>query len=369
MADFPSPAGTVTVPVETLQAFITRIFAGAGCAPDEAERTTRHLLSANLTGHDSHGIIRVPRYCDWLRDGMVFAGRGLSIVTETATHAVVDGNQGLGQTVGEQAVDLGIAKAGSAGLSVVALRNAGHIGRIGGWAERAVEAGLVSIHFVNVGKGEIVAPFGGIERRFGTNPICIGVPQPNGPPLLLDLATSIVAEGKVLVASNGGKPIPSDALVTVDGQLSSDPADFYGPLEGTSIRDPGRGTGALRAFGDHKGSGIAFMCEILAGCLCGSPTAGPLPGGKRSGVVNGMLSIYLDPTHFGAAGLAQTAADYAEYVRACRPIEAGVPVMVPGQKEAETRIERLRDGVPLQAETWAAIRATATSLGVEPPAG
>ena len=363
---------TVTVPVDTLQTFITRIFGGAGCVPEEAERTTRHLLSANLTGHDSHGIIRVPRYCDWLRDQLVFAGRKITIVTETATHAVVDGNQGLGQTVGQQAVDLGIAKAQAAGLSVIALRNAGHIGRIGGWAERAVEAGLVSIHFVNVGKGEIVAPFGGIERRFGTNPICIGVPQPaqDGvamPPLLLDLATSIVAEGKVLVASNGGKPIPADALVTVDGQLSSNPADFYGPLEGTSIRDPGRGTGALRAFGDHKGSAIAFMCEILAGCLCGSPTAGPLPGGSRSGIVNGMLSIYLDPNHFGAAGFAQTASDYADYVRACRPIEAGVPVMVPGQKEAETRVERLRDGVPLQAETWAAIKATAVSLGVHPP--
>lgn len=363
---------TVTVPVDTLQAFIGRIFEAAGCGPEEAARTARHLLSANLTGHDSHGIIRVPRYCDWLRDGMVFAGRSIEVVTETATHAVVDGHQGLGQTVGEQAVDLGIAKAKGAGLSVVALRNAGHIGRIGGWAERAVEAGLVSIHFVNVGKGEIVAPFGGKERRFGTNPICIGVPQPaqDGvamPPLLLDLATSIVAEGKVLVASNGGKPIPADALVTRDGRMSSDPADFYGPLEGTRIRDPGNGTGALRAFGDHKGSGIAFMCEILAGCLCGSPTAGPLADGKRGGIVNGMLSIYLDPAHFGAAGFAQTAADFAAYVQECDPVVPGVPVMVPGQKEASTRMERMRDGVPLQAETWAAIKATGAALGLAAP--
>ena len=357
----------ITVPLGTLQDFIARIFEAAGCAPAEAERTTRHLLSANLTGHDSHGIIRVPRYCDWLRDGLVFAGRSMAVVSETATHAVVDGQQGLGQTVAEQAVDLGIAKAGAAGLSVVALRNAGHIGRIGGWAERAVEAGLVSIHFVNVGKGEIVAPFGGKERRFGTNPLCIGVPQPEGPPLLLDLATSIVAEGKVLVASNGGKPVPADALVTRDGRMSSDPADFYGPIEGTRIRDPGNGTGALRAFGDHKGSGIAFMCEILAGCLCGSPTAGPLTGGKRGGIVNGMLSIYLDPGHFGAAGFAQTAADFAEYVQACDPVVPGTPVMVPGQKEAATRAERMRDGVPLQAETWAAIKATGAAFGLTAP--
>ena len=358
---------TVTVSHDTLQRFIGAIFAAAGCASEEAERTARHLLSANLTGHDSHGIIRVPRYVIWLQDELVFAGQRISVVTETATHAVVDGNKGLGQTVAEQAVDLGIGKAQAAGLAVVALRNAGHIGRIGGWAERACAAGLVSIHFVNVGNGEIVAPFGGVERRFGTNPICVGVPQPNGPPLLLDLATSVVAEGKVLVASNGGKPIPADALITLDGRLSSDPAEFYGPIEGTHVRDPANGTGALRAFGDHKGSGIAFMCEILAGCLCGSPTAGPLVDGKRRGIVNGMLSIYLDPGHFGAAGFAQTAADFAAYVQACRPIEAGGSVSVPGQKEAATREERLRDGVPLQAETWASITATGRSLGVPIP--
>ncbi|MDP9096847.1 MAG: malate/lactate/ureidoglycolate dehydrogenase [Pseudomonadota bacterium] len=358
---------SITVPVATLQSYIGTIFQAAGCSAEEAQRTTRHLLSANLTGHDSHGIIRVPRYVQWLQDGMVFAGRSLSVVSETATHAVVDGNQGLGQTVAEQAVDLGIAKAGAAGLAVIALRNAGHVGRIGGWAERAAESGLVSIHFVNVGKGEIVAPFGGVERRFGTNPLCIGVPQPDAPPLLLDLATSIVAEGKVLVASNGGKPIPHDALVTADGALSSDPADFYGPLEGTRVRDPGNGTGALRAFGDHKGSGIAFMCEILAGCLCGSPTAGPLPSGKRGGIVNGMLSIYLDPDHFGAAGFAETARDFAHYVQRCRPITPGDDVLVPGQPEHRQRVARLRDGVPLQVETWASIQATGSALGLPSP--
>ena len=362
-------AASVVIPAADLQDYIARIFHAAGCAPEEAERTTRHLLSANLTGHDSHGIIRVPRYVQWLQQRMVFAGRSISVVLESATHAVVDGNQGLGQTVGEQAVDLGIAKARDAGLAVIALRNAGHIGRIGGWAERACDAGLVSIHFVNVGLGEIVAPFGGVQRRFGTNPICIGVPQPPeggqpSPPLLLDLATSVVAEGKVLVASNGGKPIPADALVTQDGRLSSDPAEFYGPLEGTSLRDPGNGTGALRAFGDHKGSAIAFMCEILAGCLCGSPTAGPLPSGKRGGVVNGMLSIYLDPDHFGAAHVVETARDFALYVRATRPITADGEVLTPGQPESRNRGTRRRDGVPLQPETWAAIQATAVSLGI-----
>ncbi|HYZ62346.1 MAG TPA: malate/lactate/ureidoglycolate dehydrogenase [Acetobacteraceae bacterium] len=360
-------AETVTVPVATLQDYITRIFEAAGVVHEEAARTTHHLLGANLAGHDSHGIIRVPRYVQWLQEGKVFAGRTITVVTESPTHAVVDGNVGLGQTVAPLAVDLGIRKAKASGLAVVTLRNAGHIGRVGDWAERAAEAGLVSIHFVNVGLGQIVAPFGGVERRFGTNPFSIGVPQPGAPPLILDMATSVVAEGKVLVASNGGKPIPADALVTEDGRLSNDPAVFYGPLEANTIRDPGNGTGSLRAFGEHKGSGIAFMCEILAGCFAGSPTAGPLPGGKRAGIVNGMLSIYLDPAHFGASGFAQTAREFAEYVKASRPMQKGGEVLVPGEPEARNRETRLRDGIPLQADTWAAIQRTGASLGVASP--
>ena len=358
---------TVTVPLDTLRRYVAAIFAAAKCDTAEADRIAFHLTSANLAGHDSHGVIRVPRYVSWLAEGKVRAGQQPTIVAESANHAVVDGNLGFGQTIGPVTVDLGIAKARAAGLAVVTLRNSGHIGRIGDWAERAAAAGLVSIHFVNVGLGEIVAPFGGTERRFGTNPMCIGVPQPDGPPLLLDFATSIVAEGKVLVASNNGKPIPPDALVTADGRMSGNPADFYGPLEGTHVRDPGNGTGALRAFGDHKGSAIAFMCEILAGCFAGSPTAGPIPGGQRGGIVNGMLSIYLDPSHFGAAGFARTASDFAEYIRATNPVTPGTPVLVPGDAESRTREARTRDGIPLQAFTWSAIRATADDLGVPPP--
>jgi hydroxycarboxylate dehydrogenase B len=358
---------TATVAVDTLQDFIAEIFVSAGCSADEAGQIGHHLISANLTGHDSHGVIRVPRYVQWLHEGKVLAGRTLTVVVESATHAVVDGNLGFGQTIGPLAVDLGIGKARAAGLAVVTLRNSGHIGRIGGWAERAAEAGLVSIHFVNVGMGEIVASFGGVDRRFGTNPFCIGVPQPDAPPLLLDFATSIVAEGKVLVASNGGKPVPHGALIGPDGALSSDPRTLYGPIENTSVRDPGNGEGALRAFGEHKGSGIAFMCEILAGCFAGSPTAGPIPGAKRGGIVNGMLSIYLDPQHFGAAGFAETARSFAEYVKASRPATPGGEVLVPGDAESRTRQARLRDGVPLQVETWAAIQATGAKLGLSPP--
>jgi len=364
--DLPVP---VTLPAATLQRFIADIFAAAGCTAEEASGIARHLLSANLTGHDSHGVIRVPRYVFWMGQGFVRAGQRIATVRETATHALVDGNLGFGQTIGEQAVDLGIAKARQAGLSVVGLRNSGHLGRIGDWGERAAEAGLVSIHFVNVAGGELVAPFGGTSRRFSTNPVCIAAPTGNGGLLLLDFATSMVAEGKVLVASNGGKQVPEGALIEPDGRLSTDPRTLYGDYAGTHVRDAAQGAGALRAFGEHKGSGLAFMCEILAGCLTGGATSGPIPGGKRTGIANAMLSIYLDPGAFGAAGFAQAARDYAAYFKSSRPAAPGGEVLVPGEPEARTRAARLAAGIPLQAQTWAAIQATGRELGLSPPSG
>ncbi len=359
---------TRTVAVGALRDFIGRIFAAAGCDPDEAARIARYLVSANLAGHDSHGVIRTPRYVRELQGGLVMAGRGIDIVRDSPTHAVVDGGWGFGQTIGPLAVDLGIAKARAAGMAVIALRRSGHIGRIGDWAERAAEAGLVSIHFVNVAGGELVAPFGGVDRRFSTNPICVGIPQADGaPPLLLDMATSTVAEGKVLVASRGGKPVPEDALVRPDGSFTSDPSALYGPLAPGGPREAINGEGALTAMGAHKGSGIAFMCEMLAGVLTGGDTSGPMPDPSVRRISNGMLSIYLDPAHFGAADFAARTREYADYVKASRPVTPGGEVLVPGEPEARTRAHRLAHGVPLQVETWERLVAVAGELGVAVP--
>ncbi len=360
---------TTTIPVATLRDFVAAIFAAAGCEAEEAARIGRYLVSANLAGHDSHGVIRVPRYIHWLQLGYVRAGQRLSMVSEGPSHAIVDGNYGFGQTVAPLAVDLGIARARAQGLAVVGLRHAGHIGRVGDWGERAAAAGLVSLHFVNVAGGELVAPFGGVDRRFSTNPICIAIPdEQGGPLLLLDFATSLVAEGKVLVASQGGKPVPEDALIGPDGSISGDPRQLYGEIAGSHVRDAAQGLGALRTFGAHKGSGIALMCEILAGCLTGGGTSGPVAGGKRGRISNSMLSIYLDPAHLGAVDFVRQARDYAAYMAASRPSEPGGRVLLPGEPEAATRRARERDGVPLSTGTWAAICETAQALGVAAPA-
>ena len=359
---------THIVAADPLRDLLADIFAAAGCKRDEAERIGHYLVSSNLAGHDSHGVIRTPRYVLWLQEGKVLAGQTLTIVSESPGHATVDGNHGFGQTIGPLAVDMGIAKARASGMAVIALRRSGHIGRVGDWAERAAAAGLVSIHFINVAGGELVAPFGGVDRRFSTNPFCIGIPSDGSRPmLLLDMATSLVAEGKVLVASNGGKPVPPGSLVEPDGGFSTDPQTLYGPLVTGGPRDSAQGEGALVAFGQHKGSGLAFMCEILAGVLTGGETSGPIPGGKRGRISNGMLSIYLDPGHFGAQNFVRKANEYAAYVKSSRPTAAGNEVLVPGEPEARMRAERLANGIPLQLDTWNSIVATARSLDVRTP--
>lgn len=335
-----------------LERYIADIFAAEGCPSDEAARIGLYLVGADLTGHDSHGVIRVPRYVGWLRDGEVLPGREPELVTDGGAFAVLDARYGFGQTAGPVAVDLGIRKAARHGVAVVALRHSGHLGRIGAWAERAAEAGLVSVHFVNVSGSLLVAPFGGAERRLSTAPFTAAVPMPGGPPVVLDFATSLVAEGKVLVASKGGKPIPEGSLVGLDGAPGHDPAAFYA------------GEAAIRAFGDHKGSGLALMCELLAGALTGSGTAGPPP--RR--FCNGMLSIYVKPDLGGSAeAFGAEVRAYLDFVASARPADPAGAVLLPGEPERLARARRLAEGVPLADEVWESLVAAGRTHGIPAP--
>ena len=355
----------VLIGATALENLVRDIFVANGCDATEAWRISHHLLGANLAGHDSHGVARVPRYVEWQQAGYVLAGQQVATVMDGGAFALLDGQWGFGQTVAEQATDIGIARARQHGVAVVALKNAGHIGRTGAYAEQALAQGLISIHFVNVAGSVLVAPFGGTERRFSTAPIAIGVPT--SPPVVLDFATSLVAEGKVLVASNGGKKLPADALIEPDGRLSGDPHTLYGEYERVGPRGVAKGGGAIRAFGEHKGSGLAFMCELLAGAFTGGGTSGPIEG--RGRIANGMLSIYLSPRHFGTeAEFLQAAQDYVAWVKSCRPAEPGGEVLAPGEPEARRRARLLAEGVPLQQDTWDSICATARKLGVAVPA-
>jgi uncharacterized oxidoreductase len=351
----------ITIPAPQLERLAADTFLAAGSSRAEADRIAHYLVAANLTGHDSHGVVRVPRYLQMLKEGMVYADRAIEVVTETPVIAIVDGQFGYGQTVAPEAVAIGIRKCKEMGLSAVGLRNAGHIGRVADWAEMAAAEGLVSVHFVNAAGSPLVAPFGGAQRRFSTAPYCVGVPLPGRAPLLLDFATSIVAEGKVLVASQGGRPIPGDALIGPDGKTGDDPHLLYGDYEKSGRRDIRNGTGALRAFGEHKGSGLALMCELLGGALTGNGAATP---GRR--FTNGMFSFYVDPARIDPEGLfPKEVQRYIGFVKEAKPATPDSEILLPGEPEQRTRAKRLAEGVPLSEETWTLVLAAARGAGVD----
>jgi hydroxycarboxylate dehydrogenase B len=350
----------VTIQVQKLIDFVTEVFAHAESSTEEARRIATYLTTANLTGHDSHGVIRVPVYIRWKKTGSVVPDQTIEVVVDTPSLAVIDGKFGYGQTVTPQAVRIGIDKCRSAGLAAIALRNAGHIGRVGDWAEMAAAEGLVSVHFVNAAGSLLVAPFGGVEKRLSTAPYCVGIPRQGQDPIVLDFATSIVAEGKVLVASRGGKTLPDGALIDSDGTLSEDPAVLYGPHQADGPRDHTKGSGAIRAFGEHKGSGLAFICELLGGALTGT---GATSASRR--FANGMFAVYVDPNVVDTSNFFDgEVSRYVDFIRATRPVAGVDGVLVPGDPERKTRAERQKNGVPLPDDTWAAIVATARDVGV-----
>jgi len=237
---------------------------------------------------------------------------------------------------------------------VIALRHAGHLGRIGGWAEMAAARGLVSLFFVNSpGRGGIqVAPAGGRERRLAPNPLAIGVPCQDGPPLVLDITTSVVPEGKVRVALNRGAELPEGAVVDAEGRPSRDPRAYYGPP-----------AGALLPIAAHKGAGLCMMIDLLAGALTGGGCSDPRVDGKG----NNMLAIFVAPDRMaGGEALREDARDLALWMKSAAPLRAGDEILVPGELEARHRAERLATGVPLDAETLRQIADAAASRGVAP---
>jgi hydroxycarboxylate dehydrogenase B len=337
---------------EKLKRLTSAIFSAAGCNPPEAERLGRYLTEANLVGHDSHGVIRIPYYIDWLRAGKVLANQSLQIVFETDVIAVVDGQYGFGQSIGEQATQLGIDKSARHGVSVIALRNTGHLGRIGDWPLMAARAGKISLHFVNTsGAGILVSPFGGINRRLSANPIAAGVPVKGGPPILLDMSCCTIAEGKLKVALNKGVNVPDGCIIDSTGQPTTDPKVFYG--------DP---PGAILSIAGHKGYGLGVITEILAGALSGGGASNPANAGR---LANGMLSIYMDPARFQEeAPFAAEVRRFIEWVKSSEKTQPNGEIYMPGEIEERTKARRLGDGIELDDTTWKSIAEVCRSLKV-----
>ena len=342
-----------------LRAFVAEVFRAIGSANGEARIVGDHLVDANLAGHESHGVIRVSKYVDWHAKGMVLANQHAVVVCETMCNAVIDGQFGYGQVIGREAMDLAIAKARQSGFCAVAIRNAGHLGRIGAWAEQVAQAGLASVHFVNTsGFGILVAPYGGTDRRLSANPIAAGAPGPDGAPLVLDISTSAIAEGKIQIALNHGEQLPPGCTIDSEGRPNQDPAVFYGPP-----------VGALLPIGGHKGYGLSIFCEIFAGALSGGQTTNP-DNATAGRLVNNMLSLVFNPEAFcGAEAFKLEIARLAAWVKASPPVRPGGEILLPGEIERRTRARLERDGIPLDIVTRRQIADSVRPLAVALPPG
>ena len=338
-----------------LHGIALRVFEAAGSGAEEARRIADHLIEANLRGHDSHGVGLIPNYLNHLAGGTVFANHKGRVVSENGSLIVYDGERAWGQIAAREAVMIGIAKARKTGVAVVALRNPHHIGRVGTYGEICAEAGLVSFHFVNVTDARpAVAPWRGTDARFSTNPVCIAMPGPEpARPIILDMATSVIAMGKVRVARNKGEQLKPGTLLDGAGKPTTDPGAMY--------RQP---RGAVLTFGEHKGYALAFVCEMLAGALCGSGTMRPERQGAGT-ATNGMLTIVIDPSRLiDRQWLRDEIAAMTAYITASPPAHPDEPVLIPGDPERLTRAERLAHGVPIDEETWRELVEAARGINV-----
>jgi len=340
---------------KSLARAIEAIAAAGGSEADEAKLVAENLVTANLMGHDSHGIGMMPRYVEALLEGGLHPNRQVEVKFDAGALLTLDGCAGYGQSVGVQATQMAIARAREHGTAIVALGNSHHLGRIGHWAEMALAQGLVSLHFVNVQSFARVAPFAGADRRFGTNPVCIGIPLPGEPPFLLDMATSAVAQGKLRVAHNKRAKIPPGWLIDDQGNPTDDPRwGVVAPL------------GAMACFGEHKGYGLAVACELLGGALTGGGVT-DYDNKTQRRVLNGMISIVIDPARLGTQqAFAKDAKSFLAWLRASRAAPGHDRVRIAGEPEREYRAKREREGVPVDEETWKEIRAAAAKLKLSP---
>jgi len=330
---------------------IQAIVLAGGSDAREAKIVAENLVTANLTGHDSHGVGMIPRYTESLLEGGLKVNQHPKIQFDGGAMISLDGQQGYGQVIGLEAMEIGIARAKQHGMCVMGLGRSHHLCRIGQWAEQAVAAGLISLHFTNVISRSIVAPYGGADARFGTNPVTIGIPIPNEPPFILDMATSAVAQGKIRVAHNKGEQVSPDWLIDDHGKPTAEAR--FGVIEPF---------GALRTFGLHKGYGLAVVCELLGGALTGGGTWHSDDRSKKR-VWNGMLTILIDPRRMGTANVfgTETTAFLASLRKA--PVAPGFDkVRIAGEPERETRAKRERDGISVDQNTWNDILAAGAKL-------
>lgn len=337
---------------EELQRMTEQVFHTMGFPWEEAQIISRIMVQANLAGYDSHGVIYIPIYVDRIRNGIIRAGVPVEIVHETPTTAILNGNFTLGHVAATKAMQIAIAKARQNALAAVGVHNLNHIGRVGAYPLMAAEAGMCAV--VTAGTGgasRTVTPFGGMQGRLPTNPIAMCFPNPAGSPLLLDMATSTIADSKIRLALSRGELLEEGLILNKDGLPSRNPADFF---DGGMVLPLGGSQG-------YKGYCLAVMVEIFSGILARTGTA----ANPRPDLNNGTFMVVIDiQTFVPPEQFHREIVELVDYLHATPPAPGKERVLVPGEYEALCEEKRRREGIPVEAETWRKIEATVRDLGL-----
>jgi len=335
-----------------METCIIQIFQVMGADADVASEVARHLVRSSLSGHDSHGVIRVAHYVGQADRKELNPSARPTLARESGVTGLIDGHTGFGHMSTAFALEWALAKAREQGVAVAAIRHCTHIGRLGEYTERAAERGFISLVTVGVAGSGIggIALYGSRRRFFGANPYSIGVPARGRGPVVFDGSTSMIAEGKVRVARAKRTPLPPGCIMDKDGNPSIDPEDFYAG-------------GALLHLGGevaaHKGFGLSMLSALISGLsmiddpaptLTGAPV---LPDAEMRGRMAGVLLVAIDPARFGDPDhYAQMVSETVDVAKSVPPKPGVQEILVPGEPEARARAARMREGISLPAAAW-----------------
>lgn len=342
---------SVRFDAHALEVLGTRIFEAAGAPPDTAQTVAAMLVEANLKGHDSHGVLRIPQYVDRVKSGQIRPAARPKVLAERGATSLVSGEWGFGQPAGVVATDEAVRHAREYGIGAAGLVQCNHLGRVGVYVERAADADCAAMVWVGGLGTRPAVPHGGSRSALGTNPISLGFPVQDEHPVVLDYATTAIAVGKIMVARAAGKPLPPGLMIDRNGQPTTDPGDFYND-------------GALLPFGGHKGYALSVLSELLGQALTGSECHDP---GTAEDVFRRAGALFV-AIHLGAFRPLEEAKEAARHVvvrlRKVPPAPGVESVQTPGEPEARTMRQRLAGGVEIADATWRSIAAAAAALGV-----
>jgi hydroxycarboxylate dehydrogenase B len=324
----------------------------SGSPVEEAELVSQRLVKANLTGHDSHGVARLELYMRRLKEGRLIPGSHIDILKENDVTAQITGNWGYGQVGATQAMDYAIKKARGHSLCAVGLREVNHIGRLADYVGTAADANMVALMVTNAGGfSKLMAPAGGKTRRLSTNPIAAAFPSRREFPVIIDMATSCVSEGKVAYWRDSGIAAPDKAILDKDGEPTVKAGDFY---EGGAILPIG---GEVA----YKGFILNFMIEVLGGILTG---AGYLKEDVER-FSNGSLMIVIDLKVFRSLQDFTEELDFLiDYIKSSPKAADVTQIFCPGEKEALMEKERRMTGIDIPEPTWKELQSVYSEFGV-----